>query len=205
MRRSFLVGIVPALAFAAVVSSTKEAKAGPHLDLDLDLGTAFQSSNSNVSRIDFSGGLGARLGYRFNIRNSWVYFQPELGGHYMHFGFNSSAIGYDYAGTVNGGLKVGLQGIVQPNIFGHVGLGILAYNTDRFNSQGYLGPAADIGAGLDFRLLPGFTLGAQVAYNAVTVPAGNESAARWVSFGLTAGFHFLDEPVRPVRRVYVYR
>jgi len=201
MRRSFLVGLVPALAFVAVVSSTREAKAGPHLDLDLDLGTAFQSQNG-ASRLDFSGGLGARLGYRFNIRGSWLYVQPELGGHYMHFGFNSPAIGYDYAGTVTGGVKLGLQGIVQPNIFGHVGLGVLAFNTDRFDSQGYLGPAADIGAGIDFRLLPGFTLGAQVAYNAVTVPSGIEGAARWVNFGLTAGFHFLDEPVRPVRRVY---
>ena len=33
-----------------------------------------------------------------------------------------------YAGTLNTGLKVGLQGIVQPNLFGHLGLGILGYN-----------------------------------------------------------------------------
>lgn len=206
MRRSFLLGLVPALAFAAVVASTKEAKAGPHLDLDLDLGTAFQA-DANRSRIDFSGGAGARVGYRFNIQRTWLYIQPELGGHYMNFGFNSASLGYDHAGTVTVGGKIGLQGIVQPNLFGHLGLGILTYDTSSTSSRGYIGPAADVGLGLDFRLGAGVTLGAQVAYNAVTVPSGAENAAKWMSFGLTLGFHFYDEPVvvRPARRVYVYR
>lgn len=200
MRRSFLVGIVPALAFAAVsFVSTREAHAGPTIDLDLDLGSAFQSEG--VSRVDFSVGGGGRLGYRFNIPRSWVYVQPEIGGHYMRFGFNSDNLGYDFAAVLNGGLKVGLQGVVQPNIFAHLGVGILGYATGPNTSEGYLGPEADIGLGIDFRLAPGFTLGAQVAFNDVTVPSvGSPYAAKWMNFGLTAGFHFGEAPPR---RVYV--
>ena len=207
MRRSFLLAIIPALAFAAAsLVSTREAAAGPKLDFDLDLGTAFQR-RAGVSTVDFSGGGGLRLGYRFNIRGSAVYLQPELGGHYMRLGFDSVTGGYNYAATVNGGLKLGLQGIVQPNIFAHVGLGILGYEVARDTISGYLGPAADIGAGIDFRVLPGFTIGAQIAYNTAAVPGevvgtGPDVSAKWLNFGLTAGFHFMEAPPR---RVYVRR
>jgi hypothetical protein len=207
MRRSFLVGLVPVLAFAAVsFASTREAHAGPIIGLDLDLGTAFQN------QVDFSAGGGLRLGYRFGIPGSWLYIQPELGGHYMRFGFNSDAVGYDYVGIVNGGLKIGLSGIVQPNIFGHLGLGVLGYNAGAQNgdSAGF-GPAADIGAGLDFRVVPGFLLGAQVAFNSVAVPGGINGedvvAAKWVNFGINASFHFGEPRPRPVyvQPVYVRR
>jgi hypothetical protein len=205
MRRSFLAAaVIPVIAFAAITfGSTKEAAAsGTTLDLDLNLGTAFQSQG--VSQVDFSAGGGARLGYRFNIPQSMVYVQPEGGIHYMRFGFNSASLGYDYAVTVNGGLKAGLSGIVQPNVFGHLGVGALGYSIGQNISQGYVGPAMDIGAGLDFRLAPGFLLGAQIAYNSVLVPsAGSPDAAKWVTFGLTAGFHFGDAPQRRV--VYVRR
>jgi hypothetical protein len=74
---------------------------------------------------------------------------------------------------------------------------------------GYLGPEADIGAGIDFRIVPGFTLGAQIAFNDVLVPAVNQMAdvygsAKWVSFGLTAGFHIGEPAPRPVYTRPVY-
>src|SRR5271165_7131213 len=128
MRRTFLVGLVPALAFAAVsLTSTKQAFAGPHLDADLDFGTALQGAaprGGQATSVDFSLGGGARLGYRFGIPGTIVYLQPEIGGKYTKFGFNSGLIGYDYAGVINAGIKLGLGGVVQPNIFGHGGLGI---------------------------------------------------------------------------------
>jgi hypothetical protein len=208
MRRSFLVGLVPVLAFAAVsLTSTKEAHAGPIIGLDLDLGTAFQN------QVDFSVGGGLRLGYRFGLPGTILYLQPELGGHYMRFGFNSQSAGYDYAGIVNGGLKFGLSGIVQPNIFGHLGLGVMGYNDCAGNvcsngSTTGLGPAGDIGAGLDFRVVPGFLLGMQVAYNTVTVPTGfngtDVASAKWVNFGLNATFHIGEPRPRPVYVQPVY-
>ncbi len=213
MRRSFLLGLVPALAFAAIsFASTREAHAGPTIGLDLDLGTALQSRN-NQTDVDFSLGGGGRLGYRFLIPYSIVYLQPEIGGHYMRFGFNSQNLGYDSAGVVNGGLKLGLSGIVQPNIFGHVGLGILSYNTLQANNTytdvGYVGPAADVGVGLDFRVVPGFLLGAQVAYNMASVPSASPDqvygAAKWVNFGLNATFHIGEPRPRPRYQPVYYR
>lgn len=208
MRRSFLLALVPGLAFAAVsFASTPEAKAGPVIGLDLDLGTAL-----NPNQVDFSAGGGLRLGYRFGIPGSWLYIQPEIGGHYMRFGFNSDSVGYDYAGIVNAGLKLGLSGVVQPNIFGHLGLGILGYNaTGNGDTSGAFGPAGDVGVGLDFRIVPGFLLGAQIAYNSVLVPGGINGedvvAAKWVNFGINATFHIGEPRPRPVyvQPVYVRR
>jgi hypothetical protein len=202
MRRSFLAAaIVPAVAFAAVTfGSTKEAAAGPTIDLGLNLGTAFQTGRA-TSHVDFSLGGNAAFGYRFNIPRSYVYVQPEIGGGYMRFGFNSAFTGgYDYAGTLNTGLKFGLQGLVQPNVFAHLGVGFLGRevgpNTVEFN----LGPQLDIGGGLDIRPVPGFTIGAQLAYNAAPLPSQPYDAAKWLTFGVKVGFQF-GEP-RP-RRVYV--
>ncbi len=203
MRRSFLVGLVPVLAFAAVsFASTREAHAGPIIGLDFDLGTALNSNGG-----DFSTGGGLRLGYRFGFRGSWLYVQPEIGGKFMAFGVgDSNALGYDHAGIVNAGLKLGLSGIVQPNIFGHLGLGILAYNDGSGNGDsGYIGPAADVGAGIDFRIVPGFLLGAQAAFNSVAVPSANSlDAARWVTFGINATFHIGEPRPRPVYVQPVY-
>jgi hypothetical protein len=216
-RSSFLVGLVPVAAFAAMMfGSTKEAHAGPTIGLDLNLGTAFQDrARSNTSTIDFSYGLGGRLGYRFHFPGTYVYLQPELGGSYMNFGANSSqAGGYSHAGALNGGARLGLSGIVQPHVFGHIGLGFLGYDSVATTRSGavittstdsYLGPAFDVGLGLDIRVVRGFTLGALVAYNSVTVPSVNTiDAAKWVSFGLHAGFEFgAPGRARAVRRVYI--
>jgi hypothetical protein len=216
MRRSFLAAVVPVLApvlaFAAVTfGETKKAHAGPHLDLDFDLGTAFQT-RAGQSAVDLSGGLGVRLGYRFQFIGAPVYIQPEIGGKYMNFGFNSSNLkgSYDYAGIVNAGLKFGLTGVVQPNVFAHIGFGDMGYLDAYGNATpAVLGPTADLGIGLDFRLLPCWTLGAQVAYNTMLVPpdpGANDiyGAAKWVSFGITTGFHFGEPRPRPVYVQPVY-
>ena len=84
----------------------------------------------------------------------------------------------------------------------------MGYNqTGGQNGQvsGYLGPAGDIGGALDFRIVPGFMLGAQIAYNTVTVPSqAFLSSAKWVNFGLAATFHIGEPRPRPVyvRRYY---
>lgn len=209
MRRSFLAAaIVPAVAFAAITfGSTKEAAAGPTIDLNLNLGTAFQTyqARTATTQVDFSLGGGAAVGYRFNIPRSYVFVQPELAGQYMRFGFNSTQAGYDYAGSLTTGVKAGLQGLVQPNIFGHVGFGFLGYAVGAGATQGYLGPHLDIGAGLDIRPVPGFTIGAHLAYNTVAVPSMDAyDAAKWLSFGVKVGFQFGEPRPRPVyvRRRY---
>lgn len=206
MRRSFLVApIVPAIAFAAVMfGSTNEAAAGPTVDLTLNLGTAIQTGPATTS-VDFSLGGAVGLGYRFNIPRSYVYVQPEVVGEYMRFGFNSvSTGGYDYAGALKTGIRAGLQGIVQPNVFGHLGFGFLGRPVGFNTTELAIGPQMDLGVGLDIRPAPGFTIGADIAYHAVPLLSYQVDAAKWVSFGLKAGFQFGEPRPRPVyvRRRY---
>lgn len=209
MRRSFLVApVVSALAFAAVIGMSKEAAAGPTVDLTLNLGTAIQTGAATTN-VDFSLGGGLGLGYRFNIPRSYVYVQPEVVGEYFRFGFNGNQLGggarYDYAAALKTGMRFGLQGIVQPNIFGHLGLGFLGTQLNAVTDELYLGPNMDIGLGLDIRPAPGFTIGLDVAYHAVPLPSQQGfDAAKWVSFGIKAGFQFGEPRPRPVyvRRRY---
>ena len=174
MRRSALVGLLPFLAFAATFTPSKKAHAEPVISIDLDLGTAFRR------QVDFSYGLGGRFGYKFRFPLTSFWLQPEGGIHYMSFG-NDNALGYyDQAGSINGGLRLGFGRIVQPHAFAHLGLGYVG------NSR--LGPATDIGGGLDFQITRVFSLGGQIAYNSVTI-TDHGDAAKWVSFGLNFGFH----------------
>lgn len=186
MRRSLVLGVASGFAAAAfVLAAPREAKAGPHLGIDLDLGTAFQR------QVDFSYGLGGRFGYKIHFPGNFFWLLPEGGGHYMRFGTGNSLGGFAQAGEVFGGVRFGLGGLVQPNIFSHLGLGFVG------NSQ--IGPAADIGVGVDFQITRIFTLGLQVAYNAVTVTSSGD-AAKWVNFGLNFGFDFFGRPRRHDRR-----
>lgn len=200
MRRSFLAAaVVPAAAFAAFTfGSMKQAAAGPTIDLGLNLGTAFQTA-PNTSSVDFSLGGNAAFGYRFYVPRSYIWVQPEVGGGYMRFGFNSAYTGgYEYAGTLNAGAKFGLRGLVQPNVFAHVGVGFLGREVGVNTVEFALGPQLDIGAGLDIRPAPGFTIGAQLAYNTVPTPGDVYDAAKWLSFGVKVGFQFGEPRPRPV-------
>jgi hypothetical protein len=172
MRRLLLLGVVPSLVVAAALTSTREAHAGPYLGVDLDLGTAFQD------RVDFSYGLGARLGWKFHL-GAPVWLLPEIGGHFMSFGDSTE---FGHAGAVFGGLRVGFDGVVQPNVFAHLGLG--------FVGDSDLGPYTDVGVGVDFQILRVFSMGVQVAYNTVLDNGSSFGAANWLSFGLNFGIDF---------------
>jgi hypothetical protein len=180
MRRLLALGIASCLAFAATLATTKEAHAGPHIGLDLDLGTAF------ANRLQFSYGLGGRLGYKVGLGP--IFILPEIGGHYMLFGTSDARGNVLYAtraGRVFGGGAIGFGRVVQPSIFGHAGFGWL--------NGGNAGPAADVGAALDIRIVRFFSLGAAVSYNTVTVLKEGTNvieSARWINFGLRAGVTF---------------
>jgi hypothetical protein len=186
MRRSFLLALVPCLACTAVLATSREAHAGPYLGIDVDLGTAFEN------QVDFAYGLGGRLGWKIYFRGAPVWLLPEVGGKFA--GFPSGAE-IDHSGAAFGGLRFGFDGIVQPNIFAHLGLG--------FVGDLYMGPYTDVGVGVDFQLTRVFSLGLQVAYNAVSDADGQIGASKWASFGLNFGFDF----TRPARErvVVVYR
>jgi hypothetical protein len=185
MRRFALLGLLPAFALTAILTSTTKARAEPVIGVDLDLGTAFRR------QVDLSLGAGGRFGYRFHFPVTSFFLQPELGGHYTSFGRGNDLAYFDHAGTAFGGLRLGFGHFVQPNFFAHLGLG--------FVGASQLGPAADIGGGLDFSITRLFSLGVQAAYNTVTITESGD-AAKWVSFGLNLGFHLDTGPERRQRR-----
>lgn len=178
MRCSLLLGVAPGLVLAAALTSAREAHAGPYVGVDLDLGTAFQD------HVDFSYGLGGRLGYKFHLGPP-VWILPEIGGHYMSFG---SSTDFAHAGAVFGGLRIGFDGFVQPNVFAHLGAG--------FVGDGDLGPYTDVGVGLDFQILRVFSMGVQVAYNTVLDNGSQYGATKWLSFGLNFGIDFTRQERR---------
>ena len=74
----------------------------------------------------------------------------------MSFGDSTE---FGHAGEVFGGLRFGFDGVVQPNVFAHLGLGFVGASD--------IGPYADLGVGVDFQIMRVFSLGVQVAYNSV--------------------------------------
>jgi hypothetical protein len=185
MRSSAILGLLPAIVFTAILTSTTKAHAEPILGVDLDLGTAFRR------QVDLSLGAGGRFGYRFHFPVTSFFLQPELGGHYTSFGSGNDLAYFDHAGTAFGGIRLGFGRIVQPNFFAHLGLG--------FVGDSRLGPSADIGGALDFQITRLFSLGVQAAYNTVTIN-DSDYAAKWVSFGMNLGFHFHSTGDRRPRR-----
>jgi hypothetical protein len=178
MRLSLLAGLVPCFVVAVTLGSARDAHAGPHLGIDLDLGTAFQD------RINFSYGLGGRFGWKVYLPGAPLWILPELGGHFTNFGGGRE---FRHAGAAFGGARFGFDGLIQPNIFSHLGLGYVG--------DAHFGPYGDIGIGIDFQLVRVFSLGAQVAYNTVLENGSPYGAAKWLSFGLNFGFDF----TRPAR------
>ena len=184
MRRSLVLAAVSSLAVATVrLAVPREATAGPYLGIDLDLGTAFRR------QVDFSYGLGGRFGYKIHFPGPF-WLLPEVGGHFMSFGSNNGLGEFSQAGNAFGGARFGLDGFVQPNVFAHLGIG--------FVGASQLGPSADVGLGVDFRITRLFSIGLQVAYNAVTVTSSGD-AAKWVNFGVNFGFDFAGRPPRQRR------
>jgi hypothetical protein len=114
-----------------------------------------------------------------------MWLLPEVGGHFMSFG---SSTEFGHAGAVFGGLRLGFDGLVQPNAFAHLGAG--------FVGGSELGPYTDVGVGVDFQILRVFSMGVQVAYNTVLDNGSDFGATKWLSFGLNFGIDFTRQARR---------
>jgi hypothetical protein len=172
MPRSFVIGSLAGLAAAAVLAVTGEARAGFFLGAELDGGTPIDSP--------YSTGLGivGSLGYRIGLGP--VFLQPEAQGSYMTFPGTAVA---GHATRITGGGRLGLGRMVQPTLFGHVGIGWVDV------SRGINGPAADVGFALGFKLIPYLRFGLQAAYNVVTI-VNSPATLKWISYGAHVGIEF---------------
>ena len=167
MRKPFLQLISLFAGLFALGAAPRRASAQVHADLDADLAIGLSPTG-----IGIGGGLDGRVGYRFDQGPVWI--QPELAIGFQHFD-GGAAVG-GTLGRLLGGGRLGLTGLVQPNVFAHVGGAV-------GDGQGF---ALDAGAAIDFQLSR-VNLGAHVTYNLLAETGGIVS---WLDVGPHGGFTF---------------
>lgn len=173
---------------AALTLLSTPALAGGHIGVDFDAGAPIHGVSGVAT------GLGARLGWRFDLGPVWL--QPEAGGSFVTM--TPVKDGYPlYVPRFLWGARLGLavSRVVQPSVFGHGGVG--------WRGNEARGPAADVGLALDLALVPHFSFGAHLAYNFVGTdhtiapdygmmmdPSLTFDAIAWLSAGVHGGFTF---------------
>jgi len=167
--RSFLRVASACSALLICVADARPAAAGIFLGAEFDGGAGVDFTAGTRAGYGALGALGYRIGF------GPVYLQPEAEGGYMSFPGAAIPV---HAGRVLGGFHFGLGGKVQPQLFGHAGVGWLASTVD--------GPALDVGLAVSFKLVPLFLFGAQTAYNVILIE-GQGAATKWLTFGVHVG------------------
>jgi hypothetical protein len=139
-----------------------------HIAFDFDFGSAIDAPGSK------SGGGGAlRLGEEFDLL--LVTLTPEIGGSYHAFGDDERT--KIYSGFLGG--RFGVGKIIEPSIYGHVGVA----RADGYQKR--TAPALDAGLAIDFTLLPLIDLGLHGGYN-VVMPNNDNEALRFFTLGAQA-------------------
>lgn len=121
-----------------------------------------------------SGATGAlRAGYV--VRLPLIRLTPELVLGYGHLPLEVDV--KTYRGAIGGRVSIGST--LSPAAFAHLGYGRCSSSSDVEHCAGV---TYDVGAGLDFTLLPLVDLGVFGAYDAIA--AGNGSSFTWVTLGV---------------------
>jgi hypothetical protein len=140
-----------------------------HIAVDFDFNSAVDAPDTQTG-----GGGALRLGQELDL--FLVSLTPELGGGYHVFGSGDDRSKL-YSGFLGGRLAIGK--IIEPSLFGHVGVGRL----DGFETR--TAPMLDGGLAIDFTLLPLIDLGLHGAYN-VMLPRDNGTSFKFVTLGAQA-------------------
>jgi len=139
-----------------------------HIALDFDFGSALDAPETREG-----GGGALRLGQEFDL--ILVSLTPEFGGSFHSFGGNDET--KIYSGFLGGRFAVGK--IIEPSVFGHLGVGHVQGLETR------TAPVMDAGLALDFTLLPLIDLGVHGGYN-VMFPRNDGSALKFFTLGAQA-------------------
>lgn len=161
-----------AAAAAITIAWPRTAAAETVLGVDLNF-------NDAIAGDDASSGAGVDLYFGPRLDLTILTLTTELSGGFHDFGgpFDPTV----YRGMAGGRLGIGV--VVRPSIFAHIGVGHLRYDDlDDGGRDGRTNLAGDLGAALDFTLLPLVDIGVQGSYNRV---AGDdaEDAFEWLQAG----------------------
>jgi len=171
-RLSAVLTVAATLAFSSVAAAQHK--------LSLDVEAAFPTHAAH----DTGWGVGGRLGHAWNL--SILALTPELGGSYHAFGGSPGASAFD--GVV--GARFGINFIVEPSVFAHLGVGHFDYATGA-GDVSRTGLMYDVGGALDLTLVPVVDVGAHAAYSQIAGDGSGDFA--WVDVGAHVTFTFGKE------------
>jgi opacity protein-like surface antigen len=169
-RRARQVAAATLVLALGLLVRAKPAAAETTLGVDL-------SFNDTVDQADTDAGAGVDIYFGPRLDLAIVTLTTELSGGFHDFG--GALEPTVYRGLAGGRLGVGLG--VRASVFAHVGVGHLRYDD-------LLGPgrdgrtnlAGDLGAALDFTVLPLIDVGVHASYNLV---AGGDEPFEWLQAG----------------------
>lgn len=133
----------------------------------------------NQAAIGGGGGFKIRAGEQFRFQG--VRFTPELEYGYDHL-WAGDGYGNGYSWDMNriaAGARLAFGRIIVPVIYGHIGGG-WRQTSSPFVYGGEGGLAFDLGAALDFRVVPHFGFGAHIEYAQI---ATDVNSPQWVAIG----------------------
>jgi hypothetical protein len=168
---------IAALAGCALWSG--RAAADNTLGVDLSYNNAVNDPVSNPG-----AGVDVYFGPRLNL--AILTLTTEVNGGFHEFGGRTDPT--VYRGMVGG--RLGIGAIFRPSIFAHIGAGHLRYD-DLYGPgrDSRTSVAGDVGAALDFTVLPLIDIGVQVSYNTIAASAG-QPAFDWTQAGAHIVFVF---------------
>lgn len=169
--------LAAAAAAAALVASPKAARA------DTVVGVGLNFNDSMVGD-DAGNGAGVDVFFGPRLDLAILTLTTELSGGFHDFrGELDPTV---YRGMAGGRLGVGV--IIRPSVFAHIGVGHLRYD-DPFGDgrDGRTNLAGDLGAALDFTILPLVDLGVQASYN-VVAGDDDDDAFEWLQAGVHITF-----------------
>lgn len=162
---------------AALVAWPQTAAAETVVGVDL-------SFNDSLVGEDAGNGAGVDLYFGPRLDLAILTLTTELSGGFHDFAGELEPT--VYRGMAGGRLGIGV--VIRPSVFAHIGVGHLRFDDligDGRNSRTNL--AADVGAALDFTILPLVDLGIQGSYNTIAGDDNNEPF-EWLQAGAHVTF-----------------
>jgi hypothetical protein len=183
MHRRFFRTVAPAaLAVGAALASlawSGSAAASNTVGVDLGYNDAL-----NDGTTDGGAGVDIYFGPRMDLGLVALTTELDLGFH----DFGGAVEPRVYRGMAGGRLALGA--VIRPSVFAHIGAGHLRWNDfPGLDRDSRTGLATDLGAALDFTVLPLVDLGIQLSYNAIAA-GSDEPAFDWMQAGAHVVFVF---------------
>lgn len=164
-----------AVAFAALSLVPRSAAADTVVGVDLNF-------NDGIAGDDASSGAGVDVFFGPRLDLAILTLTTELSGGFHDFGGDLDPTVY----RLLAGGRLGIGAIIRPSVFAHLGVGHLRFDEPIGDGRdGRTDVAGDVGAALDFTILPLVDLGIQGSYNVV---AGGEEPFEWLQAGAHVTF-----------------